>query len=235
MLLLENQLPFSVLEQLWILTGRGKCTLRRSVLKFFRNLLPEEHDLEPPPREVYHILHLLHSSLRVTPDPSKDGLRMQTSAYIDPHDRRGSPELDGMAYIDPHDRQGSPELEVMAYIDPHDRRGSPMSEPKPLPPKMEYIDPHDRQGSPELEVMAYIDPHDRRGSPELKEMAYIDPHDRQGSPELEVMAYIDPQERRSPMSEHKPPPPPKTIPTVTELQEAGTFFAVFAYFRPPQS
>ncbi|XXG44917.1 hypothetical protein AAC387_Pa02g0146 [Persea americana] len=156
MLLLENQLPFSVLEKLWILTGRGKCTLRRSVLKFFRNLLPEEHDLEPPPREVYHILHLLHSSLRVTPDPSKDGLPMQTSAYIDPHDRRGSPlyELKAMGYIDPHDRQGSPmsgrmPLTLsMAHIDPHDRRGSPMSERKPRPAAMTDIDPHDRRGSP---------------------------------------------------------------------------------------
>ncbi|XXG44909.1 hypothetical protein AAC387_Pa02g0139 [Persea americana] len=64
-LLLENQLPFFVLEKLWELTGRERSTLKRTVLQFFRNLLPEEHDLMLPKIEhVQHLLHLIHLSLQ---------------------------------------------------------------------------------------------------------------------------------------------------------------------------
>ncbi|XXG44900.1 hypothetical protein AAC387_Pa02g0132 [Persea americana] len=65
MLLLENQLPFFVLEKLWELTGRERPTVKRKVLQFFRNLLPEEHDLMLPKIEhVQHLLHLIHLSLQ---------------------------------------------------------------------------------------------------------------------------------------------------------------------------
>ncbi|RWR71925.1 UPF0481 protein [Cinnamomum micranthum f. kanehirae] len=164
MLLLENQLPFCVLERLWELTRDGPCyalSIRRSVLNFFRNLLPEEPDLQPPGIEVYHILHLLHSSLRATPDSSEDGSRMQSF--------------------------------------PHDRRSSPMSECNPR-------------------ITAR---HTQHPLGILPQHAEIPPHDRP-LPRREV--HKVPQDRRLPMSEHKPPAPPKTIPTVTELQEAGVKF-----------
>ncbi|XXG57954.1 hypothetical protein AAC387_Pa04g0391 [Persea americana] len=65
MLLLENQLPFFVLECLWELIGQPRATLREEALTFFRPAFPNELELKCPKEDdIHHLLHAVHLALR---------------------------------------------------------------------------------------------------------------------------------------------------------------------------
>ncbi|XXG86939.1 hypothetical protein AAC387_Pa11g1748 [Persea americana] len=65
MLLLENQLPFFVLECLWELIGQPRATLRNGALNSFEYLFSYKLELKSPEEHViHHLLHLLHLSFQ---------------------------------------------------------------------------------------------------------------------------------------------------------------------------
>ncbi|XXG86947.1 hypothetical protein AAC387_Pa11g1753 [Persea americana] len=68
MLLLENQLPFFVLECLWELIGIPSATLRNGALACFNYFFSYKLDLKGREDVIHHLLHLLHLSLK--PDSS---------------------------------------------------------------------------------------------------------------------------------------------------------------------
>ncbi|XXG86934.1 hypothetical protein AAC387_Pa11g1744 [Persea americana] len=65
MLLLENQLPFFVLECLCELIGLPRAALRKWALNCFKNCFPEKPELKSSEEHViHHLLHLLHVSFQ---------------------------------------------------------------------------------------------------------------------------------------------------------------------------
>ncbi|XP_077217780.1 UPF0481 protein At3g47200-like [Tasmannia lanceolata] len=65
MLLLENQIPFFVLQSLFELVDKSSnpSSLSQIALDFFDHLLSRNNEIHHDPKKVYHLLHLFHSSL----------------------------------------------------------------------------------------------------------------------------------------------------------------------------
>ncbi|XP_058077031.1 UPF0481 protein At3g47200-like [Magnolia sinica] len=74
MLLLENQLPFFILQRLFDLINRSNSpSLVDLALNFF-NHIPPRNEAIPPSKVVHHLLHLFHS--HIIPTPSERSLQV---------------------------------------------------------------------------------------------------------------------------------------------------------------
>ncbi|XXG86943.1 hypothetical protein AAC387_Pa11g1751 [Persea americana] len=77
MLLLENQLPFIVLERLCELIGLPRATLWNGAFSSFGHFFPHKLELKSPEEHVFHhLLHLLHLSLK----PDSPARKAQTTS-----------------------------------------------------------------------------------------------------------------------------------------------------------